>query len=71
MPAMEPEPAASSVLEEKLEVPSDQVCEPAITSNPVGLIIKLKEEEWLIDLTKEIVLPTLPTFFTTSPFLHK
>lgn len=32
MPATEPEPVASSVPEEKPDIPSDQVCEPALTS---------------------------------------
>lgn len=49
MPAMEPERVASSVPGEKPEVPSDQVCEPALTSVPVGILGELGDEEWLID----------------------
>lgn len=51
--ASEPEPTASSVPEEVLEVPSYQVCEPAITSVPVGILVELEEEEWLIDWEAE------------------
>ncbi|ROL45638.1 hypothetical protein DPX16_17754 [Anabarilius grahami] len=55
LPAMEiepkpaKEPAAISVPEDKPEVPADQVCEPAAISMPVGVLVELDTEGWMID----------------------
>lgn len=70
MPTMEPVPAALSVREEKAEVTADQVCEPAITSVPVGLLVELEENDWLIDWSAEVTLPTHKPGGTRSHLWH-
>lgn len=50
MPTTEPELAASFVWEGKPKVPADQVCELDITSDPLGVLVELEEDEWLIAL---------------------
>lgn len=47
--ASEPEPQCESV----------QVCEPA-TTVPVGVLVELDTEDWLIDWETEVVLTTQP-----------
>lgn len=54
---------------EKPEFPADQVCEPDITSMPVGVLVELDAEEWLIDWETEVTLPTLPTHEPTLPLV--
>ncbi|ROL46706.1 hypothetical protein DPX16_12599 [Anabarilius grahami] len=44
------EPAAVSILEQK----PDQVSKPAFTSVPMGILVELDEEEWLIDWKTEM-----------------
>lgn len=60
-PTTERVPAAESISEEMPEVPSSQGCEPAITSVPVGVLVEMDKEEWLIDWITEVVLPPLHT----------
>lgn len=42
-------PATDFVPEEKSEVPAYQLCETAMKSMPLGVLVELDEEEWLID----------------------
>lgn len=65
--------AASSFPEEEFEVPADQMCEPAITSMPVGVLVDLDEEERLIDWETEVA-PSHPDsvfFVATSLYYTK
>ncbi|RXN15987.1 vegetative cell wall gp1-like protein [Labeo rohita] len=52
-PATESETAASSIVEEESEVLADQVCEPAVTSVQVRVLVELEENDWLIDWSAE------------------
>lgn len=45
MPTKESEPEATSIPQEKPKVPVDQVCEPAITSMTVGVLVDLDSKE--------------------------
>ncbi|XDV21149.1 hypothetical protein PO909_026302 [Leuciscus waleckii] len=58
--AIEPEPAASSVQEEKPEVLADQVCESAITSELVGVLVELEENDWFTDWSSEPATSSCP-----------
>lgn len=67
----EPKPEATFIPEEKSKDSAEQVCEPPITSVPVGVFVELDIDKCLIDHEKEVVLPTLPThgpLFTPSSF---
>jgi len=64
-PAVTKEPvritALTIALELKPSSESDQVCELA-TSVPLGVLVELDNEDWLIYWDTEVLLPTLPSF---------
>lgn len=70
MTTTEPEPSASSILVTEPAIQSDQVCEPVSTSIPVGLLVVLDTEEWLIDWdSAEPVTTLVPTHEPLSPLV--
>ncbi|KAL0173504.1 hypothetical protein M9458_029472, partial [Cirrhinus mrigala] len=71
MPATEPEPAASSIVEEEPKVPADQVCEPAVISVPVRVLVELEKNDWLINWSAEYCLRCYhPSTFSKSVSAH-
>lgn len=62
--SLQPHPSQKT----KPAIQSDQVCEPVYTSVPVGVLVELDDEEWLIDWDSAEPLPTLAP--THEPLLR-